>query len=174
MDTPPAGGAASPVAPDRVSLDRLAADLRASVGALVRSTRSVDQLAPIPAAVLDLLDRRGPMTTADLAASRGVRHQTMATAVKELTGAGYLAAGPDPSDARKKVLTLTGAGKEAIDRDRHRRVGLLARALEDGLDEDERRVLAHALALIDRVTRTIAGSVAASPTPGDGPITGAW
>ncbi|WP_269857607.1 MarR family winged helix-turn-helix transcriptional regulator [Streptomyces sp. RPT161] len=155
------------------SPDELAAHLRAAVGALVRSTRTVDRLAPIPAAVLDLLDVRGPMTTADLAASRGVRHQTMAATVKELTDAGFLAVGADPDDARKKILTLTTAGKSAIDADRRQRVSALAEALDAALDEDDRRVMAHALHLIDRVTATVA-EARPSPTGGNEPLTGAW
>ncbi|MGW6912913.1 MarR family winged helix-turn-helix transcriptional regulator [Kitasatospora sp. NPDC054939] len=153
--------------------DRLATDLRASVGALVRATRSADRLAPIPSAVLDLLDLRGALTTAELAASRGVRHQTMAATVKELAGAGYLATRDDPSDARKKVLTLTAAGKDAIEQDRRHRVGVLARALADTLDDGERRELARALALIDRITAAVADGDAA-PRTDRGPVTGAW
>ncbi|MFC8720852.1 MarR family winged helix-turn-helix transcriptional regulator [Kitasatospora sp. NPDC057198] len=153
--------------------DRLAADLRAAVGALVRATRSEDRLAPIPAAVLDLLDARGALTTAELAAGRGVRHQTMAATVKELTAAGHLAAGDDPSDARKKVLTLTAAGKAALEEDRRHRVALLSRTLADTLDAAERAELARALTLLDRVTAALAEHGAA-PRTDRGPVTGAW
>ncbi|MFI1606915.1 MarR family winged helix-turn-helix transcriptional regulator [Streptomyces griseofuscus] len=155
------------------SPDELAARLRAAVGALVRSTRGADRLAPSPAAVLDLLDVRGPMTAADLAAIRGVRHQTMAATVKDLTGAGHVAAGPDPDDARKRILTLTASGKSAIDADRHRRVGVLAKALDRVLDGDDRRVLAHALTLVDRISASVADTHD-SPAAGGGPVTGAW
>lgn len=134
---------------------QLAAQLRQVVGTLVRSTRTVDRLASVPAAVLGLLDTRGPMTTADLAAARGVRHQTTATTVRELTEAGFLAARPDPGDARRKVLTLTKAGKKALDTDRRQRVGVLADAMEKTLDEDDRRALAHALDLVERISDSI-------------------
>jgi DNA-binding MarR family transcriptional regulator len=155
------------------SSPELAAHLRATVGALVRSTRGVDALAPIPAAVLDLLDLSGPLTTADLAARRGVRHQTMATTVKELVEAGLLAAAGHPGDARKKLLTLTSAGKQAIDADRRRRVGVLADAIDEALDDEDRRVLSRALDLIDQVAERVAGSDGRAPTS-RGPITGAW
>jgi DNA-binding MarR family transcriptional regulator len=155
------------------SAQEVATHLRATVGALVRATRGVDQLAPIPAAVLDLIDLRGPMTTADLAAGRGVRHQTMTATVKELAEAGYLAATPDPRDGRKKHLTLTARGRSALDADRHRRVSMLAQALRATLTGNERRAVAHALTLIDRVTTTLAGTEHARPAE-RGPITGAW
>ncbi|RKE17765.1 MarR family winged helix-turn-helix transcriptional regulator [Streptomyces sp. TLI_171] len=153
------------------SPDRLAAALRTTVGALVRATRSSDRLATIPAGVLDLLDRRGPMTTAELAASRGVRHQTMAATVKELAEAGFLAAGPDPADARKRILALTSAGVHAVEADRRDRIGVLARAIGAGLDEDERRTLARALPVLERIAAEIARSGSGADR---GPVTGAW
>jgi DNA-binding MarR family transcriptional regulator len=144
----------------------LAVRLRAAVGVLVRATRGADRLAPIPAAVLDLLARR-PMTTAELAESRGVRHQTMAATVRDLTETGYVAAAPDPGDARKKILTVTAAGHRALDADRRRRVALIAGGIEQALGPQDRRDLAHALDLVERVTATVA--------EGDGePVTGAW
>ncbi|WP_051943005.1 MarR family winged helix-turn-helix transcriptional regulator [Streptacidiphilus rugosus] len=155
----------------RPSPDGLAAALRITVGSLVRATRSSDRLAPIPATVLDLIDRQGPMTTAELAAGRGVRHQTMAVTVKELTEAGYLAAGPDPADARKRILALTAAGTDALETDRRDRVSLLAGAIAAGLTEDEQLVLAEALPVLDRIAATLAEG---GPSLDRGPVTGAW
>ncbi|WP_435126608.1 MarR family winged helix-turn-helix transcriptional regulator [Actinacidiphila sp. bgisy144] len=150
----PAPDPALDPAPDPAA-EQLAATLRSTVGALVRATRAVDRLAPIPATVLGLLDRQGPMTTADLATRRGVRHQTMAATVKELAEAGYVSGGPHPADARKKVLTLTAAGARALEADRHQRVGALAQALAGSLDREERRTLARALPLLDRVAAAL-------------------
>ncbi|MCL1870237.1 MAG: MarR family transcriptional regulator [Promicromonosporaceae bacterium] len=150
----------------------LAAHLRQSVGALVRSTRGGDQIAPIPAAVLDLLDARGAMTTAELAAARRVRHQTMAATVADLVAGGHVAAAAHPRDARKKVLSLTLRGRRALGADRVRRVGALAAALRDALDDDERRALEAALVLVDRVAAAVAQ--AGELGPGGEPLTGAW
>ncbi|GAA2694356.1 MarR family winged helix-turn-helix transcriptional regulator [Streptomyces lunalinharesii] len=151
--------------------DRLAANLRTTVGTLVRATRSSDRLPSIPATVLDLLDRQGPMTTAELAASRGVRHQTMAVTVKELTEAGYLDVGHDPADARKRILALTSTGRDALDADRRGRVSLLAEAIAVGLTDDEQRVLADALPVLDRIAETLA---AGGLSVDHSPVTGAW
>jgi DNA-binding MarR family transcriptional regulator len=150
----------------------LAADLRRAISALVRTTRPTDELAPSPAAVLDLLDTRGPLTTAELAAARGVRHQTMAATVKDLTEAGHVSAEPDPADARKKLLTLTPSGTSAIRDERRRRVARLADAVDAALDDADRRTLARALELVDRVTNAVAQRRPAGP---DGqPLTGDW
>jgi DNA-binding MarR family transcriptional regulator len=151
----------------------VAARLRTTVGALVRATRTSDRLAPIPAAVLDLLATRGPMTTADLASGRGVRHQTMAATVKELCDAGYVVAAADPHDGRKKVLALTEQGKDLLEADRERRVRVLSQAVRRSLSKDERRALAAALVLIDRVTAGI-DEADQDSSAGRGPVTGAW
>ncbi|MFG3255405.1 MarR family winged helix-turn-helix transcriptional regulator [Streptomyces sp. NPDC048172] len=134
----------------------VAVRLRAAAGDLVRAARVGDTLPPVQAAVLDLLDRRGPMTTADLAAARKVRHQTMAVTVKELVATGQLAAVRDEGDGRKKVLHLTPAGSGALDADRQDRVRRLTEALAHSLDNGELRELAHALPLLDKVAAAMA------------------
>ncbi|GAA2065187.1 helix-turn-helix domain-containing protein [Streptomyces albiaxialis] len=152
----------------------LAVRLRAAAGDLVRAARSGDTLPPVQAAVLDLLDRRGPMTTADLAAARKVRHQTMAVTVKELVADGRLAAVQDADDGRKKVLHLTPAGSGALDADRQGRVHRLTEALAGALDDGELRDLAYALPLIDKVAAAMAHDTRTAAAPDRGPLTGAW
>jgi DNA-binding MarR family transcriptional regulator len=152
---------------------QVAARLRRAVGGLVRATRRADVLDPIPAAVMDLLDREGPMTTADLAASRQVRHQTMAATVKDLKDAGYITAVPHRDDGRKKVLGLTEHGRAALDDDRGSRVRQLAGAIEGTLSNEEVHTLSRALELLERVTAAITGNTS-SPGPEPAPITGDW
>ena len=147
--------------------------MRRAVGGLVRATRNADVLAPIPAAVMDLLDREGPMTTADLAARRQVRHQTMAATVKELKDTGYVTAVPHQADGRKKVLSLTADGRAALDNDRTGRVRQLADAIAGALSNEEACALARALVLIERVTAAIAANMRPSG-PEPPPITGDW
>ncbi|HEX3488899.1 MAG TPA: MarR family transcriptional regulator [Streptosporangiaceae bacterium] len=161
-------GPAGPADPGQV-----AARLRLAVAALVRATRGADVLAPIPAAVLDLLDREGPMTTADLAARRQVRHQTMAATVRELHDLGYVAAVPDGADGRKKLLSLTAAGRAVLDDDRQSRVRRLAEAIGRTLSNDERSALAQALPLVERISVTITEETV-PPRPERPPITGDW
>jgi DNA-binding MarR family transcriptional regulator len=158
-------GRAWPAEPGQV-----AARLRHAVGDLVRATRGQDVLAPVLAAVLDLLDRDGPLTTAELAARRQVRHQTMAANVGELRDLGYLNAAPHPADGRMRVLTLTAAGRAALEADRAARVHRLAGALERSLSGEEAHDLARAIALIERVT----AAVAAGGDHGQPPVTGDW
>jgi DNA-binding MarR family transcriptional regulator len=157
--------------PDDVG--QVAVRLRRAVGDLVRATRGDDVLAPIPAGVMDLLDREGPLTTADLAVRRQVRHQTMAATIRELRDLGYVDAVPHPADGRMKVLSLTDAGRSALDDDRKGRVRRLADAIGGSLSGEEVRVLAQALTLIERVTAAVAAGTG-PVRPGRSPITGDW
>ncbi|MGW0971379.1 MarR family winged helix-turn-helix transcriptional regulator [Streptomyces sp. NPDC002516] len=132
--------------------DRLAEDLRLAVGQLVRAVRPADQMPPGEAAVLGYLDRGGPLTTADIAQQRGVSHQSVAKAVKELLGQGFVRAEPHPTDGRKLLLHLTTAGSSRLAEERRRREDWLGAAINEALNADERRTLAAALPLLSRLT----------------------
>ncbi|MEV6017096.1 MULTISPECIES: MarR family transcriptional regulator [unclassified Streptomyces] len=132
--------------------DRLAEDLRLAVGQLVRAVRPADQMPPGEAAVLGYLDRGGPLTTADIAQQRGVSHQSVAKAVKELLGQGFVRAEPHPTDGRKLLLHLTTAGSSRLAEERRRREDWLGAAINEALNSDERQTLAAALPLLSRLT----------------------
>jgi DNA-binding MarR family transcriptional regulator len=136
---------------------RLAEELRLAIGQLVRTVRTADTMPPGEAAVLGYLDRSGPMTTADVAQQRGVSHQSVAKAVKELLAQGLVQAEAHPSDGRKLLLHLTSAGRGRLDEERQRRAGWLGAAINDALDPDERKTLAAAVPLLSRLTEHLKG-----------------
>ncbi|MER5449957.1 MarR family transcriptional regulator [Streptomyces sp. NPDC002764] len=136
---------------------QLAEELRLAIGQLVRTVRTADTMPPGEAAVLGYLDRSGPMTTADVAQQRGVSHQSVAKAVKELLAQGLVQAEAHPSDGRKLLLHLTSAGRGRLDEERQRRAGWLGAAINDALDPDERKTLAAAVPLLSRLTEHLKG-----------------
>lgn len=129
----------------------LAEDLRSAIGRLVRTVREVDTLAPGEAAVLGLVDREGPQTTAEVAQRRGVRHQSVAKAVKELVAEGLLATEAHPTDGRKLLLHLTETGRDRLDDERRSRADKLAAAIDEDLTTAERRDLERCVALLSRL-----------------------
>ncbi|WP_328606666.1 MarR family winged helix-turn-helix transcriptional regulator [Amycolatopsis sp. NBC_00345] len=135
-----------------VDSDRLAEDLRAAVGHLVRAARTTDTLPSGEAAVLGHLDREGPATTAELAQWRQIRHQTAARTVKDLVDAGLVRTAPHESDGRKVVLHLTPAGHARLDSHRRARADRLAAAIDDALDPAERTELVRCVELLTRLT----------------------
>lgn len=133
-------------------MDDIAEELRQAVGRFVRATRAhADTLPPTRADTMGYLSREGPLTIAQLAARRGVRHQSMSRAVGELEAMGFVRRAVNPGDARGFVLTLTAAGAAALDADRAARRDWVAAAIASRLTPAERLVLAAVPALLDRL-----------------------
>jgi DNA-binding MarR family transcriptional regulator len=135
----------------RADVVELAEALRAVVGSLVRSVRTGDTLPISEAVALGALDRNGPQTTAQLAQSRGVRHQSMAKAVERLAADGLVAKTPHEHDGRKVLLELTPLGREVLSTERARRADRLAEIITAKLSAEEQAVLAEAVDLLGRI-----------------------
>ena len=133
---------------------RAAAYLRLVLGRLVRRVRAESSVPLGQLAVLGLLERDGPQSTADLAAAQLVRHQSMARTVSLLVRAGAVDQRADPSDGRKTVLRITPAGLLLLEHERERRVDWLARAIAGELGEEELPALVRATDLLARLARS--------------------
>jgi DNA-binding MarR family transcriptional regulator len=99
-------------------------------------------------AVLGRLDREGPRSVSELATAERIRPQSMAQTVGELEAEGLVTRRPDPQDRRRAVVELTDAGRVVLTADRRQREGWLAQAIDEGLTEDEQRVLSEAVRLL--------------------------
>jgi DNA-binding MarR family transcriptional regulator len=137
---------------------RLAEDLRAAVGRLVRATKqNTGRMPEAEAAVLGLLDREGPRTIAELAQTRGVRHQSAARTVKDVSAAGLATTESHPTDGRKLLVRVTPAGRAALERERHARAGLLGNAIDEEFTARERDELRRAVELLVRLSARVRG-----------------
>ena len=102
------------------------------------------------AAVLGRLDRTGAMTTAELARAEMVKPQSMGSFLAELEQEGLVRRDPHPTDGRQILFSLTEAGVEARRRRQAAKLAWLTLAI-DRFSADERRTLADAIALIQRL-----------------------
>ncbi|MCL2553713.1 MAG: MarR family transcriptional regulator [Actinomycetia bacterium] len=137
---------------------RIAADLRAALGPLVRRLRQFrpgDELTLSQTSALVRLDREGPATASELAAREGIRPQSMCTIVNRLEERGLVERAQDPGDGRRMVVSLTGAGREGLTGARAERARRLTAAIAEELSEDEQRQLAAAVPLLERITRRV-------------------
>ncbi|MFB6819678.1 MarR family winged helix-turn-helix transcriptional regulator [Streptomyces sp. NPDC056347] len=135
--------------------EELAVRLSAVVGRLLRRLRATSSgglLTPTQRAVLARLDREGPATTAALARAEYVRPQSMRLTLGALENQGLVGRSPDPDDGRKSVVSLTAAGAATLAEVRAAKHDWLAEALAAGLDGAERRTVAEAVELLDRLT----------------------
>lgn len=134
---------------------RLAADLRAALGPLVRRLRQFrpdDELTLSQTSALVRLDREGPATASELAAAEGIRPQSMATIVSRLYDRGLVVRDPDPVDGRRVLVSLSDAGRAGLRGAREEKSRRLSRAIAEELTPEERAVLAAALPLLERIT----------------------
>jgi DNA-binding MarR family transcriptional regulator len=104
-------------------------------------------------AVLKRLDQGGSATTADLARAELITPQAMGGLVATLEAAGYVSRRDDADDARRRVVTITPAGRKALAANRAARHRWLATMVAEQLDADEQRTVAAALALLGKLLR---------------------
>jgi DNA-binding MarR family transcriptional regulator len=137
--------------PTKTDTARVASELRAVLGSLVRRLRAEHRFPLSHGAVLGRLDRSGPQSVSELAVAERVRPQSMAQTVSDLEAERLVMRRPDPNDGRRALLELTAHGREALDSDRRQRAGWLAQAMEQDLSPSEQEVLAEAVELLRRL-----------------------
>jgi DNA-binding MarR family transcriptional regulator len=137
--------------PTRTNPAVVASDLRVALGQLMRRLRAEHRFPLSHGAVLGRLDRAGPCSVSDLAAAERVRPQSMAQTVAELEADQLVARRPDPADRRRALVELTEAGRDALEADRRRREGWLAKTIAEDLTAEEQVVLDRAIALLRRL-----------------------
>ncbi|MGW0953283.1 MarR family winged helix-turn-helix transcriptional regulator [Streptomyces sp. NPDC002545] len=133
-----------------------ARDLRVVFSRLRRRIREVardEDLTPPQVSALTLVGKHGAATASALAATEGVRPQSMAATLAALERHGLIRRSPDPEDGRRQLVTLTESGRERIAGDRQSRGEWLTRALQDRYTEAERETLLEAFALLERLTK---------------------
>ncbi|BCJ53468.1 MarR family transcriptional regulator [Actinoplanes sp. NBRC 14428] len=133
--------------------EELAERLRQSISRFVRLVRSqADALPPTRSEPLDALLREGPQTIAQLAARRGVKHQSMSRTVAELEALGLVGREASATDRRACLIMLTDAGTTALEADRLARRDWVAKAIGARLTPTEREMLDVVPALLDRLS----------------------
>ncbi|AJT63469.1 MarR family winged helix-turn-helix transcriptional regulator [Streptomyces chattanoogensis] len=136
--------------------ERLATDLGAAVGVLMRRLRAASpqgELSPTQRSVIARIDADGPATTAALARAELVRPQSMRMTVGALEDMGVLARSPHPTDGRQVVFSLTEEGRRLLKVARQAKQNWLAVTIAERLTPEEQRTLTAATALIRRLTQ---------------------
>jgi DNA-binding MarR family transcriptional regulator len=129
----------------------LAERLRVTIGDLVRETRRVDEPSSRFAQVLGHLGRSGPLSQGELATRQGVRQQSMSATLAELAADGYVERRPDPDDGRRVLFALSPKGRAQLAAARRRRIARLSAAIDDRLSPTDRKTLAKAITLLERL-----------------------
>jgi DNA-binding MarR family transcriptional regulator len=113
-----------------------------------------DELTPSQVSVLARLGKGEANTASALASAEGVRPQSMATTLAALEQVGLISRSPDPTDGRRQVVALTGAGQALDEGNRPARQEWFSTAMQERLTEDERQTVIAAIALLERLAQS--------------------
>jgi DNA-binding MarR family transcriptional regulator len=113
-----------------------------------------DDLSGSQAGVLTRLHQEGPSSASVLASAETVSHQTIGAILAVLKTRGFIQRSPDPTDGRRQLISLTAAGVAQAENTTSAREEWLARALQDRLTEDERRLVRNGLDLLNRLSES--------------------
>lgn len=114
------------------------------------------------ARLLALVEELGPARISTLAAADHCSQPTMSTQLQRLETEGWAERVVDPGDARASLLSLTAAGRAALDRARQARLEALSPAFSQ-LDAAALARLQVAVDALDDLLARASGGSAASP-----------
>lgn len=130
----------------------LAENLRVTLGRFVRGVKAqANTPTTSQSETLSLLDRAGPLSVAELADRRNVRHQSMRLVAGQLEAEGLISKTPNPADGRSQLLSITEKGNEKLSRAREARTLQIASLIEERLSGTDRQTLEAAIAVIERL-----------------------
>ncbi|MDF3298967.1 MarR family winged helix-turn-helix transcriptional regulator [Streptomyces tropicalis] len=135
---------------------RASQDVRAVIRRLrrrIRAAAGTEGVSLAQASVLArLMDDEG-LTTSDLAAAEGMRHQSMAATVAALADLDLVERHRDPGDGRRLLIALTAEGRRRAEEGRQARGEWLAAELQKKCTEEERQAVIAAMAVLERLVR---------------------
>ncbi|MBF9069491.1 MarR family winged helix-turn-helix transcriptional regulator [Streptacidiphilus fuscans] len=132
--------------------------IHVAVGMVKRRTREAvadGELTAPELSALAQIERSGSTTVADLARQQQITPQAMGSTVASLEKHGLVTRAPDPDDRRRSLLSVSGAGSDALHSGRNALSDRMAVALADAFTDDEVAVLAAAAPLLERLAQHI-------------------
>lgn len=133
---------------------RASQEVRAVIGRLrrrIRAAAGADGVSFTQLSVLARLIDNDGLTTSDLAAIEGMRHQSMASTVAALEGPKLVERRRDPGDGRRMLIALTAEGRRRAEEARQARGEWLADQLQKKCTEEERRTVITAMSVLERL-----------------------
>ena len=97
------------------------------------------------------LETAGPQTISQLARAEGTRSQSMGAIVASLEAQGFVDRAADSRDGRQSIITVSDAGRLALDDARAVKQDWLAERLTCELNQHEQGILSQAVPLLQRI-----------------------
>ena len=139
-------------APDGAVAPETVERLRLVIARLARLLRQQDEsgLGPTITAALSTINKHGPLTLGDLAASERVAPPTITKIVDKMEKAGLVQRTAHAVDRRVSLVGITELGAARLDEFRSRRTAWLSARLDE-LDADDVALLAGATDVLERI-----------------------
>jgi DNA-binding MarR family transcriptional regulator len=136
----------------------IASDLHFALGRMVRRLRqahSPGDLTLAESTLLSRLVRGAPATPGELAAEARIRPQAVCNTLAALEKRHLVTRTGDPSDGRRVLMSATGDGVVLLSERHNAKAALIANALDSSFTARERKVLAEAAPLLDRLAEVL-------------------
>lgn len=134
---------------------KVAAAIQVGIGFFVRQLRQAPAgeggLTFSELLALSRLDRVKSATTSALARWEQITPQAMGATVAALEERGLVRRRPDERDARRVLVSMTGAGRQALEERRNGRTEQMARVLANRFTRSELKALLTAAPLLERL-----------------------
>jgi DNA-binding MarR family transcriptional regulator len=116
--------------------------------------RAADGLSLTKISLLGHLARKGPLAAGALAAADRLQPQSVTRVLADLEADGLITLVGDPADKRRRVFSISEAGRSALRQDMRLRDEWLAGILAASTGPDDRELLLRAAALLERLADT--------------------
>jgi DNA-binding MarR family transcriptional regulator len=139
-----------------LQLEKLAQDFREALRHGVYLVRRLDADGELSSAQVSTLKMllEGGVRVGEIARNLGVRVPSATEQIIKLEKAGLARREADPDDSRAVRVVLTAEGRHAVDQANRRRNAMMAGILAT-LTEDEKRSLADALPVIEKINSAV-------------------
>mgnify|MGYP004709682257 FL=1 len=134
---------------------QLGEELRQVISAFVREVRkATGTRRNSQHETLELLENSGPLSVAELARLRGVKHQSMRLVTAELEQQQLVVRQKNPADSRAQLIRLTDDAHRQLAAARALRSEWISRELHRKLDKASQEDLRHGLAALRKLLDT--------------------
>ncbi len=119
---------------------------------LRKQMHAVDNFSITEITALSYLHSEGQLSPSELAVLLKIKTQSMSDVLKRFTEQDLIDKSASESDKRKVLISLSAAGRLAVEKTRYERDEWLTNAIEHHLNKKEKQLLADAIALMDKLS----------------------
>lgn len=138
-----------------MSTTQLSSSLRSAISKMFKRLRkqvhSVENHSISEMETVGYIYKQGPLLPSELASLVKVSTQSMSQILSKMDGLGLIVRTPSKEDRRKMYISLTEQGNLVVEHTRYERDEWLAQAIDTHLTKQEKKTLADAVAILEKL-----------------------